>query len=75
VDRRGVPGLSRVPLAGGAFRSRQKQERQTELLILVRPRTVLRASPGEPDASDEQLHSIRSAPSPAGLLVPRPEAP
>ncbi len=62
-DRRGIPGLSRLPLAGGAFRNKQQRERQTELLILLRPRTVDRALAGDADASDEQHRAIRSAPT------------
>ncbi|MET0291466.1 MAG: pilus assembly protein N-terminal domain-containing protein [Steroidobacteraceae bacterium] len=62
-DRRGVPGLSRVPLAGGVFRSRQQRERQTELLILLRPRTVQQALPGDSDASSEQQRYIQNAPA------------
>jgi pilus assembly protein CpaC len=64
-DRRGVPGLSRLPLAGGAFRSRMQRERQTELVILVRPRTVSRAYPGPDDASLDQQRQIEAARAPA----------
>jgi general secretion pathway protein D len=66
-DRRGIPGLSRVPLAGGVFRNRQQRERQTELLILLRPRTVQQAFPGDADASSEQHRHIQSAPRAEGV--------
>lgn len=67
-DRRGLPGLSSLPLAGGAFRSRHQRERQTELIILLRPRTVIAGVPGAPDASDEQRRLIEATPE-----LPRPE--
>jgi pilus assembly protein CpaC len=66
-DRRGVPGLSRLPLAGGAFRSRKQAERQTELIILLRPRTVLTAPAGPSDASEDQLRQIDATPRAAPL--------
>jgi pilus assembly protein CpaC len=75
-EKRGVPGLSRLPLAGGAFRSRMQRERQTELVILLRPRTVDRPVPGTGDASEEQHRQIQSAGdgahAPASILEVRP---
>ena len=64
LDRRGVPGLSRVPLAGGMFRSKHVSDRETELLILLRPRTVSTVPRDEAaaDASDDQRREIETAP-------------
>ncbi len=39
-SRQSVPGLGRLPLAGGLFGSRHRLERQTELLVLITPRLV-----------------------------------
>lgn len=36
----GAPGLSRIPLLGNLFKSQQKVERKTELVILLRPLVV-----------------------------------
>lgn len=37
-DRSGLPGLSSVPGVGALFRTSRRQERETELLILITPR-------------------------------------
>jgi type IV pilus assembly protein PilQ len=39
-NRSGVPWLSRIPLLGWMFRSKDVQERRTELLIFLTPRIV-----------------------------------
>lgn len=39
-DRIGTPGLSRIPLIGQLFGSRQEQSTKTELVILLRPMVV-----------------------------------
>lgn len=36
-DRQGLPVLSALPLAGGLFGSSRRQQRQTELLVLITP--------------------------------------
>lgn len=36
-DRQGLPVLSSMPLAGGLFASSRRQQRQTELLVLITP--------------------------------------
>jgi general secretion pathway protein D len=36
----GVPGLSRIPLAGAAFRSRDNTSRRTELIVFLTPRVM-----------------------------------
>jgi Flp pilus assembly secretin CpaC len=38
-DRQGLPALSAIPLAGGLFSSVRRQQRQTELLVLITPRS------------------------------------
>ena len=37
-DRAAVPGLGATPVAGALFRSRRRQQRETELLVLISPR-------------------------------------
>lgn len=37
-ERAAVPGLGAVPVAGALFRSRRRQQRETELLVLISPR-------------------------------------
>jgi pilus assembly protein CpaC len=36
-DRAAVPGLGALPLAGALFRSQRRQQRETELLVLITP--------------------------------------
>lgn len=36
-DRTAVPGLGALPLAGALFRSQRRQQRETELLVLITP--------------------------------------
>ncbi len=43
----GYPGVSHLPLIGWLFGGRSRQPEETELLILIRPRTI------RPDASEE----------------------
>lgn len=45
-----VPGLSRLPAVGKAFRHRQQQHQETELVIFITPRVV---------NNDTQLHQAR----------------
>jgi MSHA biogenesis protein MshL len=49
----GTPGLSKIPLLGNLFKSQQKAERKTELVILLRPLVV---------DSDDQWNSLVAAP-------------
>jgi pilus assembly protein CpaC len=43
-DRQGLPVLSALPLAGGLFASSRRQQRQTELLVLITPHQLDPAS-------------------------------
>jgi pilus assembly protein CpaC len=36
-DRSAIPGLGALPLAGALFRSQRRQQRETELLVLITP--------------------------------------
>ena len=36
-DRTAVPGLGALPVAGALFRSQRRQQRETELLVLITP--------------------------------------
>lgn len=38
-DRKGIPGLSAVPAVGALFRTSRRLERETELLVLITPRS------------------------------------
>jgi len=69
-DRQSVPGLSRVPVAGGLFSSRQKRSRQTELLVLITPRTLTEGVAGPPDASADQRQRIDAARGATTTVVP-----
>jgi pilus assembly protein CpaC len=53
ADRRSVPGLGRVPLAGRAFRADQRRTERSELVILLTPRIV---SPWR--SADAQAHAF-----------------
>ncbi|WP_198389345.1 type II and III secretion system protein family protein [Roseovarius faecimaris] len=46
-----VPWLGQVPVLGALFRSTRFQKRETDLVILVTPRLVRPAKPGEPLAT------------------------
>jgi general secretion pathway protein D len=48
----GIPGLSRLPVAGGLFRSRNNQGSRTELIILIRP-AVIRGSEDAQHVAEE----------------------
>jgi len=59
-DRQGLPGLARLPLAGRLFSSRRRQQRQTDLLVLITPRRVdLPAAPEGSATTDQQEWSRR----------------
>lgn len=38
-DHSGIPGLAKLPVVGGLFRSSRKLERETELVVLITPRS------------------------------------
>ena len=72
----GIPVLSRLPLIGGAFRSRSRADRNTELFIFLTPRIV------RDDAGQDSLTGDvrRNAPRAGKLqrkalpvILPRPE--
>jgi pilus assembly protein CpaC len=49
-DRQGIPWLSDVPIGNGLFGSTRRQERQTELVVLITPRVF---SGGTSDATQD----------------------
>jgi pilus assembly protein CpaC len=57
-ERQAVPGLGRLPVAGALFASRRLQRRQTELLVLITPRLIGTAVPGNADASADQQRRV-----------------
>lgn len=52
-DRQGLPALSALPLAGGLFASTRRQQRQTELVVLITPHRFEAASDGIAPARDQ----------------------
>jgi general secretion pathway protein D len=68
-----VPGLSRVPVVGQLFRSRNAGQTQRTLFVFLRP-TVLRDAQDVQAAAEsryERLRGAEAAPPPDGLLAPR----
>ena len=55
----GVPYLSRIPAVGALFRSRDTTDRQTELVMFLRP-TVIRARPDIDAITDEMVARLRA---------------
>lgn len=47
-DRTAVPGLGSIPGAGALFRSTRRQQRETELLVLITPRRFDAGGSGQP---------------------------
>lgn len=69
-----VPGLSRVPLVGGLFRSRKAQVEHRERLFMITPR-VLRDAQQLPIAPDLGAPALPPAPAaPQGAASPEPAA-
>lgn len=64
--RFGTPGLSRIPVLGHAFGSRQEQSVKTELVILLRPIVVddLRGAPHPAAGSLDRLRDLSRSPWP-----------
>ncbi|MCB1559653.1 MAG: type II secretion system secretin GspD, partial [Xanthomonadales bacterium] len=55
----GVPGLSRIPLLGGLFRSRDNNRSQRQLMVFLRP-TILRDAATEAALSSEKYNFLRA---------------
>lgn len=66
----GVPYLSRIPGLGALFRARDTTDRQTELVMFLRP-TVIRARPDIDAITNEMVSRLRVQ----GLPVEAPVAP
>jgi len=66
-SRQSVPGLGRLPLAGGLFGSKHHLERQTELLVLITPQLVAEGPMG-PAQVDTQTQVERAAALAEGSL-------
>jgi general secretion pathway protein D len=56
---RGVPGLSRIPLFGGLFKSRASSRSNRHLMIFLRPR-ILRDEAVEASLSNEKYNFLRA---------------
>ncbi len=75
-NRTGVPGLSRLPVIGGLFRSNGESRRKQTLFVFLRP-TILRSRQDVATVSTERyqrLRAIEAEPEPQkGLLAaPKP---
>ncbi|MCB1566049.1 MAG: type II secretion system secretin GspD [Rhodanobacteraceae bacterium] len=55
----GVPGLSKIPLLGGLFRSRDHSRSQRQLMVFLRP-TILRDAATEAALSSEKYNFLRA---------------
>ncbi len=66
----GVPYLGRLPVVGALFRTRDTTERQTELVMFLRP-TVIRARPDIDAITDEMVGRFQAL----GLPVEQPVTP
>jgi general secretion pathway protein D len=58
-NRSGVPGLTQLPLIGGAFGSTAKSEGRTELIILIRPQ-IIRDGVDASNVAEELRAKMRS---------------
>ena len=59
VNRDGVPGLQRVPVLGGLFRSTRNSVARTETLVLITP-TVIESTEKLRETSDEVRNRFRA---------------
>lgn len=66
----GIPYLSRIPALGALFRSRDNNQRQTELVMFLRP-TVIRSRRDIDAVTDEMVGRLRAL----GLPVEQPVSP
>jgi pilus assembly protein CpaC len=53
-DRQGLPRLGGIPVAGHLFGSTRRQQRQTELLVMITPRSLAAGTPGAVEAAERQ---------------------
>ncbi len=54
-DRSGIPGLSNLPAIGALFRTSRRLERETELVVLITPRTFETGSDIDDAHADQQV--------------------
>jgi pilus assembly protein CpaC len=53
-DHSGIPGLSKIPLLGGLFRTSRNLERETELVVLITPRSYETGAPQDSGGTADQ---------------------
>ncbi len=73
-SRSEVPGLGKLPVIGGLFRSRSESARRQTLFVFMRP-TILRSRADVAAVSDnrfQRLKAIEAAPAEAGSLLAAP---
>lgn len=60
-DRQGLPGLGGIPVAGHLFSSTRRQQRETELLVMITPRSLAPDAPGAAEAASLQQSMLERA--------------
>jgi pilus assembly protein CpaC len=60
-DRSGIPGLARIPILGNLFRTSRKLERETELVVLITPRSFETGVRQESQATADQNAMLERA--------------
>lgn len=65
THRSGVPGLSKLPVLGGLFRTRERQGQRTERLFLITPRLM-------DSGANARLRTLTAPEAPAVPAVPTP---
>ncbi len=60
-DRKGIPGLSAIPAVGSLFRTSRHLERETELLVLITPRSFEAGVRHTPDEALDQAALLERA--------------
>jgi pilus assembly protein CpaC len=60
-DRSGIPGLSAIPAIGALFRTSRRLERETELVVLITPRTFETGSSSGTVVSPDQQALLERA--------------
>ncbi|GIW99882.1 MAG: hypothetical protein KatS3mg111_3215 [Pirellulaceae bacterium] len=66
VEKKGIPGLSKVPYLGHLFRYRQDQARESELLVFITPELVdwqYTGTAREQCVADQLYHASESSPT------------
>jgi pilus assembly protein CpaC len=60
-DRSGIPGLEKLPVLGNLFSTSRRLERETELVVLITPRSFAASAPGEPQVDADSSGMLERA--------------